>query len=228
MKFTTPALSLLALPVALAHFTLDYPQTRGFDEDTEPQFCGGFNSTSSTRVPFALGQSSILIDSHHPTAQVAVLISFEENPTSIEQFTKLSNGTSYGLLKDFESLGSEGEYCLSVDVNSLNLGITNGTAATIQVEFNGGDGTLFQCSDVTLVSDYSIPSNVTSSCQSAKTPSSGAASGASSTSSGGASKTAATASGMSATPSSGGSTSGAGKIVAGGFVGLVGLVAIAL
>ncbi|GAA5897319.1 uncharacterized protein JCM6883_006655 [Sporobolomyces salmoneus] len=225
MKFSATLLSLFALPVALAHFTLDYPQTRGFDEDLEPQFCGGFNSPSSSRTPFPLsGQGSILIDSHHPTAQVAVLISFDENPTSIEQFTKLSNGTSYGLLQNFETLNSEGEYCLSVDVASLNLGAVNGTPATIQVEFNGGDGTLFQCSDVVLVSDYSTPSNVTSECQDAKKVSS-SSSNASSTSSGSPSPTASGSNGSS--PSG---TSGAGKIgvAASGFLGVVGIVALAL
>ncbi|GAA5840048.1 hypothetical protein JCM3766R1_000656 [Sporobolomyces carnicolor] len=224
MKLTTALLSLCALPAVLAHFTLDYPQTRGFDEDIEPQFCGGFNSTSSTRSPFPLaGQGSILIDSHHPTAQVAVLVSLEENPTSIEQFTHLANGTAYGLLQNFETLTSEGEYCLSVDIASLNLGAVNGTPATIQVEFNGGDGTLFQCADVILVSDYTTPSNVTSECKQAKTVGQSVAS--SSTSSGGPSATASGATG--ATPSS---TSAASTVTIGfaAMLAFVGVAALAL
>lgn len=48
------ALSLSALVLlastATAHFTLDYPRSRGFDEDIEPQFCGGFpNAVSGSR-----------------------------------------------------------------------------------------------------------------------------------------------------------------------------------
>ncbi|GAA5987913.1 hypothetical protein JCM5350_006772 [Sporobolomyces pararoseus] len=226
MKFTAAALSLVALPTVLAHFTLDYPQTRGFDEDIEPQFCGGFNSTSSTRVPFPVsGSGPILIDSHHPTAQVAVLISFDQNPTSIQQFTKFDNGTSYGLLQNFENLSSEGEYCLDVDISSLKLGVENGTSATIQVEFNGGDGTLFQCTDVILVSDYSAPSNVTSACQQARKINSSSSSSASSSPSTTASGSAPSAS------SSQGSTSGAEKVGvksvgAGGVLGLVGIIAL--
>lgn len=78
-----------------------------------PEFCGGFNQTSATRTPFPLsGKGSILIDSHHPTSQVAVLVSLDANPTSIQQFTQLANGTSYGLLQPFESLSGEGEVCL--------------------------------------------------------------------------------------------------------------------
>ncbi|GAA5959824.1 hypothetical protein JCM3765_000114 [Sporobolomyces pararoseus] len=226
MKFTTTALSLFALPAVLAHFTLDYPQTRGFDEDIEPQFCGGFNSTSSTRAPFPVsGAGSILIDSHHPTAQVAVLISFDENPTSIQQFTKFDNGTSYGLLQNFENLSSEGEYCLNVDIGSLKLGVANGTAATIQVEFNGGDGALFQCTDVILVSDYSAPSNVTSACQQAKKI------GSSSSSASTSSTPSNTATGSTPSASSQGSTSGAARVaftaVGAGVLGLVGVIALA-
>jgi len=96
-----------------------------------------------------------LIDSHHPTAQVAVLISFDENPTSIGQFTRLDNGTDYGLLMGFKDITGEGEvslfddlpsykkggrvdhpgdlqFCFDVNVASLNLGATNGTRATLQ------------------------------------------------------------------------------------------------
>lgn len=34
MKFIAPLLALAS--IASAHFTLDYPQTRGFNEDIEP------------------------------------------------------------------------------------------------------------------------------------------------------------------------------------------------
>ncbi|GAA5822690.1 hypothetical protein JCM5353_000633 [Sporobolomyces roseus] len=218
MKFTLPFLAVCALPTVLAHFTLDYPQTRGFDEDIEPQFCGGFNSTSSTRAPFPLNSAgSILIDSHHPSAQVAVLISFNENPTSIGQFTRLDNGTDYGLLMGFKDINGEGEFCFDVNVASLNLGATNGTRATLQVEFNGGDGTLFQCSDVILVSDYTTPSNVTSACQQASSVS------ASGSTSGGSATRTSTGSSVSATPSSGG-TSGGGRVGVEYVVGALGLV----
>lgn len=54
---------LASASCALAHFTLDYPTTRGFTEDIEDQFCGGFKDPSSNRTSFPLnGTSSIAID----------------------------------------------------------------------------------------------------------------------------------------------------------------------
>lgn len=84
--------SALAAP-ALAHFTLDYPPTRGFDEDKEPdvnfipsapfmvypltpllsalcslsqKFCGGY--PLGERSPYPLTNGSWSIGSHHTAA----------------------------------------------------------------------------------------------------------------------------------------------------------------
>ncbi|KAK4705435.1 hypothetical protein P7C70_g763, partial [Phenoliferia sp. Uapishka_3] len=128
--FIAPILCLAS--IASAHFTLDYPQTRGFDEDLEPQFCGGFNQ-SATRVPFPLSGGPILIDSHHPSAEVAILISFVDTPTTFANFNTTSSGASYGYLKGFGTITGEGEFCFNVDIASLNVpGVGNGTVATIQ------------------------------------------------------------------------------------------------
>ena len=49
MKFAVTLLAAIALPLlASAHFTLDYPPTRGFDEDIESR-----TSTSSFLPPCA-------------------------------------------------------------------------------------------------------------------------------------------------------------------------------
>ncbi|BGP34266.1 hypothetical protein JCM10296v2_006081 [Rhodotorula toruloides] len=204
-----------ALPLlASAHFTLDYPYTRGFDEDLEPQFCGGFNTPSSLRTPYPLsGSAPLLIDSHHPTADVAVLISFDQNPSNFSAFNQTSEGQRYGLLKPFGRINGQGEFCFNVDIASLGVnGLQNGSVATIQVEFNGGDGALFQCSDIVLVSNYSAPSNIT--CSNA-TAAASASTGASQT-----------ASGSMANPSQTGSpSSGAGRVVVGMAVGAVAVVA---
>ncbi|ORY89067.1 hypothetical protein BCR35DRAFT_262814 [Leucosporidium creatinivorum] len=172
-------LALAALvPLAAAHFTLDYPATRGFDEDLEPQFCGGFPDVSSTRQPFPLsGSAPILIDSHHPSAQVGILISLDSNPTSFDNFTTTSTGDAIPMLLPFGQITGTGEFCFNVDVGSLGLSnVTNGTVATIQVEFNGGDGLLLQCTDIVLVSDYTVPSNVTCANATATTSASDSAS----------------------------------------------------
>ncbi|CAE6454097.1 unnamed protein product [Rhizoctonia solani] len=151
------AMAALAASAA-AHFTLDWPRTRGFDEDIENQFCGGFSSAGA-RSPFPLGASGVLIDSHHDTANVIVLISFDANPQNITQFSNSSNGAQ---LTNFIKLEKQGEACLPVNIRSLGLSnVSNGTNATIQIQYDGGDGNLYQCADVTLLSDFTAPSNVT-------------------------------------------------------------------
>lgn len=123
--FTLAALAT----AASAHFTLDYPLARGFDEDIEGQFCGGFNDTMSPRASFPIGAGApVLIDSHHASADVAILISFASDPTSFANFSSL--------LMDFGTITGQGEFCFNVDVDALNVaGVTNGSVATIQVEF---------------------------------------------------------------------------------------------
>ncbi|GAA5986191.1 hypothetical protein JCM10908_006450 [Rhodotorula pacifica] len=181
MKLISVASALMALPLLVsAHFTLDYPTSRGFDEDIEPQFCGGFSTPSSQRSPFPLsGSAPVLIDSHHPSAIVGMFLSFDSNPTNFSQFNQTSSGQQYGLLSNFGSITGNGKFCFQVDVASLGVnGLSNGSLATLQVEFNGGDGSLFQCADLVLVDNYSVPSNVTCKNGTASASSSGSASSA--------------------------------------------------
>jgi len=145
------AFSVSVAPV-LAHFTLDYPQTRGFNEDMEPEFCGGF-PVSTNRSKFPLAGGMIEIDSHHTQSVFVTLISFDANPTNFAQFNTSPSGQSYGFLKPFIQLQGTGEMCVPVNISALGVsGVGDGTNATIQVQFNGGDGDLYQCADVTLTS----------------------------------------------------------------------------
>ncbi|KAG8736986.1 hypothetical protein FRC10_008672 [Ceratobasidium sp. 414] len=170
----TRALAIVSLIAgAAAHFTLDYPLTRGFNEDIENKFCGGFN-TVGPRSPFPLGAAGINIDSHHDTANVIALISFDPNPQNITQFSNSSNGAQ---LTGFIKLNQQGEACLPVNIQSLGLSnVSNGTNATIQIQFDGGDGNLYQCADVTLISGLSAPSNVTCAGGATSSPSASASS----------------------------------------------------
>ncbi|POY72390.1 hypothetical protein BMF94_4694 [Rhodotorula taiwanensis] len=207
MKLIHALAGLAALPLlASAHFTLDYPYSRGFDEDLEPQFCGGFSTPSSGRTPFPLsGSAPVLIDSHHPSAIVGMFISFDSNPSNFSAFNQTASGQQYGLLDPFGGISGTGEFCFRVDIASLGVsGLTNGSVATLQVEFNGGDGSLFQCSDLVLVDNYSVPSNVT--CQNA-TSSTSASSSAGASASG--------STGAAGAKSTGSPSSGAGRILAG-------------
>ncbi|KAL7414332.1 hypothetical protein BDY24DRAFT_414538 [Mrakia frigida] len=151
--------ALTLLPSTLAHFTLEYPPTRGFDEDLEVNICGGFPTPNPVRTPFSLANTSMAITSHHTLATVSVLISFAEAPTTFYQF---SNGTTLPLVKDNFQI-PEGPACFFVDVGeAINTQtISNGTEATFMVRFSGGDGDLYQCSDVILLTDYTAPSNST-------------------------------------------------------------------
>ncbi|KAG0139291.1 hypothetical protein CROQUDRAFT_699647 [Cronartium quercuum f. sp. fusiforme G11] len=149
--------------IASAHFTLDFPLTRGFDEDKEPTFCGGFPTNASGRQVFPLsGAAPVLINSHHQTAQVAIILSVNPNPTAFADFNS-SNKVDF--LMPFGTIKGQGQYCFTVDIATLASQISpapvNGTLATLQVEFNGGDGVLLQCSDLILVQGAAIPGNVT-------------------------------------------------------------------
>ncbi|KGB77594.2 hypothetical protein CNBG_3432 [Cryptococcus deuterogattii R265] len=192
--------SLIA-STALAHFTLDYPQSRGFQDDIEGQFCGGFN-TVETRQPFPLGSGPVQIDSHHTLATVVAFISTNSNPTSFNDFNTTSNGTSIPLASSIFQV-AQGERCFNIDLKSLNIGLTNGSEVTLQVQYNGGDGNLYQCSDLVLIEGYEVPSNETCTNDASK------ASNASSTSSSSASATSAAAT------TSSSATSGAMKEVVG-------------
>ncbi|ODO07308.1 hypothetical protein L198_00887 [Cryptococcus wingfieldii CBS 7118] len=176
---TLLASSLMA-STALAHFTLDYPTTRGFDEDKEPDFCGGFTSVSS-RQPFPLGSGPVHIDSHHTLATVVAFISTSDNPSSFDDFNTTSNGTSIPLASSIFQV-AEGDSCFNIDLGG-SLGLTNGSDVTLQIQYDGGDGNLYQCADLILIDGYEIPSNETCTTDASK------ASDASATSSGAASAT---------------------------------------
>ncbi|KAH8079961.1 hypothetical protein HD553DRAFT_126541 [Filobasidium floriforme] len=154
--FTTTALltALAAAATVSAHFTLDYPPTRGFDDDKEPEFCGGFTDPSSPRnvVPLT-GNVPIHLDSHHASAAVALLISSKEDPQNFDDFSST-------LAKSWFQM-PQGETCFNVDFSSLGMNFVNGSQVTIQVQYNGGDGNLFQCSDLVLVDGAQVPSNET-------------------------------------------------------------------
>ncbi|KZS95927.1 hypothetical protein SISNIDRAFT_477815 [Sistotremastrum niveocremeum HHB9708] len=159
MKFTSGliAASFLA-SAAQAHFTLQYPQTRGFDDDAEvTPICGGFNNVTN-RTEFPLGPAQIQISSFHTTATVLIEVAVGiDNPTTFSQFNTTSSGTTYPPLVGFNQI-PEGPACYNVDISSLNIsGATNGTDATILIIYDGGDGTLYQCADVTLVQGFTVP-----------------------------------------------------------------------
>lgn len=152
--------ALLSAHLISAHFTLDFPATRGFKEDKETSFCGGFPTTeSSDRKKFPLsGFAPVRITSHHERAEVTILLSVKPNPTSLSDFK--THG-ELNCLMSYTTIVGQGKFCFSVDVSSLASSISpapvEGSLATIQVLFNGGDGLLYQCTDVILTDEAKIP-----------------------------------------------------------------------
>lgn len=129
MKFL---LSLaMVLPMAAAHFILQYPTSRGFDEEKMPDFpCGG-QPQSSTRTQIPLdGSFPLALTMGHVQTALEVLLALGTDP-----------GTNYNitLVPTFQITGL-GAFCLPhVDMSEQAIGvnITDGMNATIQVQSNG-------------------------------------------------------------------------------------------
>ena len=124
----------LALPVLLfasvirAHFTLDYPPARGFDEDLLPNFpCGGQNSASSNRTEWPLAGGPIQLTMEHDRSAVQVLLGIGND---------VGDDFNTVLVPTTEEEGI-GKFCLSDVVVPDSLGFKEGDNATIQVVTNG-------------------------------------------------------------------------------------------
>ncbi|KAF9243798.1 hypothetical protein BU15DRAFT_59655 [Melanogaster broomeanus] len=191
MRFTAITLIAVFATAANAHFQLQYPLPRGvFVEDSEPDFCDGYNDAVSNRTIFPLSNGVINLNSEHPTWTVGVLVSTVQDPTTFGDFNS-SSGFQLGV-QWFQQNG-EGLYCFPIDLALSGVsGIQDGANVTIQVVFDGGDGQLYQCADLTLSANVTVPSDATSGCTnatSAPTPSaSGSAAPSTATPTGGASK----------------------------------------
>lgn len=143
MKLSLP-LFLLA-PLAAAHFKLDFPPARGFDEETLPTFpCGGQNTVSSNRTQWPLTGGSIALTMGHIQTNIAVFIGIGND---------VGSGFNTVVRQTFGEQGL-GAFCMTgFDVTGLGLNITDGTNATIQVVTNGDpNGGLYNCADITFSS----------------------------------------------------------------------------
>ncbi|KAG5650441.1 hypothetical protein H0H81_012265 [Sphagnurus paluster] len=150
------ALLMLALAAVVnAHFQLQYPPPRGvFVEDNEPTFCDGYNTPASNRSIFPLTGGFFTMNSEHPQWTAGVIIATTQDPTSFNNFTQA---------KPFFQETGEGIFCIPLNFadNSNTTSLQDGQNITIQIVFDGGDGNLYQCADLTLSSSFTIPSNVT-------------------------------------------------------------------
>ncbi|KAL8664780.1 MAG: hypothetical protein Q9202_002783 [Teloschistes flavicans] len=146
MKFTLLTLvSLTAL--ASAHFTLDYPPARGFDEDQLGTFpCGGQNTISNNRTSWPLAGGPIQLTMEHDQAAVQVLIALGNDVTDDFNAVLVPITQEEGI----------GKFCLSSVKVPESLGVKDGDNATIQVVTNGDpNGGLYNCADITFSSTNS-------------------------------------------------------------------------
>jgi hypothetical protein len=114
--------------IASAHFTIDYPAARGFDEDLLTQFpCGGQNEVAN-RTLWPLSGGEIALDMRDASANVEVLIGFGN-----------SVGSSFEIVlrQTFAESGS-GTFCMTGFTIPAGLNVADGMNATIQVITGGG------------------------------------------------------------------------------------------
>jgi hypothetical protein len=181
MRFSTFALLTGAITVVNAHFQVAYPPPRGvFVEDNEPTFCDGYVQAVGNRSEYPLSGGFVTLNSEHPSWSLAIIISTVQDPTSFDNFTNSTGGQQ--IVRNFASGSGEGGFCIPLNLNSTDIsGVQDGANVTLQYIYNGGDGSLYECSDLTLSNNFTIPSNV--SCANVTTTSSSSAPPSTSTSS---------------------------------------------
>ncbi|KZT06750.1 uncharacterized protein LAESUDRAFT_725509 [Laetiporus sulphureus 93-53] len=161
MRFTTVAFMGGLLTAVSAHFHLQYPTPRGvFNMQNEVNFCDSYIDVTDNRTTFPLNSAIYSLTSGHPDWTFGVAISTVSNPTSFNNFTNL-NGSFQYVVNYFKETNAEGAFCGPIDIAASGVeGVEDGANVTLLFVFDGGDGTLYQCADLTLSSDATVPSNV--------------------------------------------------------------------
>lgn len=142
------------ISLANAHFTVTWPESRGFDDDKIVNYpCGGFDSVSN-RTSFPLSGGPIQLDMEHTSTNVEVLIALGNDPSGADYHTVL--------VPTFYEQGPQ-NFCLGDVTFPGSLNVTEGQNATIQVQTNGDpDGGLYAVSSWSVVS--AVFANMNSQC----------------------------------------------------------------
>ncbi|KAL3422332.1 expression library immunization antigen 1 [Phlyctema vagabunda] len=142
-------LSALVASTATAHFTLDYPTVRGFDEDKLVGYpCGGFDTPSTTRTSYPISGGRIALTMGHIDANVQVFLGLGND---------VGSAFNYALTPVYSEQGL-GDFCITTLTIPEGVNVTEGTNATIQVITNGDpDGGLYNCADITFSSSAPEP-----------------------------------------------------------------------
>jgi hypothetical protein len=120
-------LALSLLPVSFAHFTLDWPKSRGANEDTAGNFpCGGYNDVQQQRTDFPMSGGPIQLNMGHEQTNVAVYMAVGSNP---------GDGFSVVMRPQFVVTGL-GDFCMGQISVPAGVNVSDGTLASIQVVSN--------------------------------------------------------------------------------------------
>ncbi|KAF4304442.1 putative gpi anchored protein [Botryosphaeria dothidea] len=153
---TLLALGLSALPLTTAHFTLEWPTARGFDDDKAGTFpCGGFDAVSSNRTSFPLSGAPIQLKLGHTETNLQVLLAVGNDP-----------GSAYNIVlrPTFRERGPD-DFCMGAIEIPASANLTEGMNATIQVVSNGDpSGGLYQCADITITNTQLTADEVSQHC----------------------------------------------------------------
>jgi hypothetical protein len=191
MKLSIVSLAALA-PLVSAHFKLDYPTSRGRNEDTMANFpCGGMSqSAERTKVSLSAGDLPVALTLGHAQTAVEVLLALGTDP-----------GTNFNItLHPTFRVEGLGAFCLpnvTFDESVVGVKLTEGMNATLQVQSNG-DPTgglyavcvvpfvlsksscvliidiMFQCADIQFTNtEYTAPSSCSNNTGVSVTPFSG-------------------------------------------------------
>jgi hypothetical protein len=147
MKSTFIALGALT-SIASAHFNLNFPVARGFDEEKLVTFpCGSFNTPSTERTPWPLNGGQIALKMGHVQANVEVFIGFGDDVGTA--FNTVLRGV-------FQETGL-GDFCMTGFSAPAGFNVTDGTKATLQVVTNGDpEGGLYNCADIVFSSSAAL------------------------------------------------------------------------
>ncbi|KAH6907484.1 hypothetical protein BKA70DRAFT_1283145 [Coprinopsis sp. MPI-PUGE-AT-0042] len=145
--FAALAFSALLVTGAQAHFRLLYPPIRGpFDADGSLEFCGGHTNANASRTVFPLNGGYI---------NSAVAVAVGENPDSFDDF---GGADDLNFVRYWANELKGGDFCIPIDIGASGVeGVEDGANVTIQVIFNGDDGQLYQCADLTLSATATLP-----------------------------------------------------------------------
>ncbi|KAJ3320667.1 hypothetical protein HDV06_005075 [Boothiomyces sp. JEL0866] len=136
--------TLVLVTTAFAHFKLTNPPTRGFDDLKEVNApCSAF-PVAASRTPWQF-VSTLAVASYHSQASYNTSISFSQDPQSQSDFVPWG-GVVNCTLGNCPDVAFDFQKAFPDKVKA-------GVNATLQVIFNAPDGILYNCGDITFVSN---------------------------------------------------------------------------